>query len=56
MRVTLDEYTRLLAKQTDQEKRRQMKAIAFAAMYSGDPDATVLLPEHLIPSEKDKDE
>ena len=52
--LTVDQYLDALQRQTNREKRGRMKSIAFAAMYSGRPDAKILMPAGLMPEGEEK--
>lgn len=46
--LSQDRYLQVLRNQADRRKRALMKQWALPAMYGGDPDARVILPEELI--------
>lgn len=48
-RLTIPEYLERFSLVTDRKLRTVLKSWAFAALYSGDPDATILLPLGMLP-------
>ena len=50
-RVTFQRWAYLRQTEQDPEKRRQLKDLGFAALYSNRPSTRVLLPLHLLREE-----
>ena len=48
-RLTIPEYLERFRLVTDRKLRTVLKSWAFVALYSGDPDATILLPLGMLP-------
>lgn len=48
VRLSQDRYLEILRNQADPRKRIMMKEWARPAMYGGNPDAEVILPEELL--------
>lgn len=49
--ITIERHLELLRKETDRERRQLRKTLAFGAMYSGNPNARVFMPDHLLEDE-----